>query len=501
MAEQEAVEGIHLRRIGPKEALLVSALTAIALALRLPGLDSGLWLDEILSLLESYRMPLGTVVKVFPGDTQHPLYAVSTNISVMAFGEANWVLRLPALLFGVATVPLLYIFARAVTSRREAAFASILLTVSYHHVWFSQNARGYTMLAFWTLLCSLLLWHGLDAGSWPIWAGYGTAAAFGMYTHLTMVFVVASHALVALFVPARSDVGGGFSRRGPVLGLALAGLLSLLLYSPMITQVLDFFLNQPSDMTSLSTPGWALAEAVRVLESGLGISALVVAVATGLWGVASYARSNRLALSLYLLPALLLAAGSMLGRGTLYPRFFFALAGFGILITVRGIADLGGWLGEGVASRSHHRRVGDTVATALLVGLVVASAISLPRNYLLPKQDFEGAARWVTRNALSTDIIITAGVAIVPYRDYLSKPWIFLGHGEGHRVQELREAGHRVWVIYTLPRYLRRSHPRLWDLLEEGCSDERRFRGTLGGGDIVVCTLEPLSLPGEPLTP
>ena len=174
------------------------------------------------------------------------------------------------------------------------------------------------MLAFWTLLCSLLLWRGLDAGSWQIWAGYGTVAALGIYTHLTMVFVVASHALFALFVPARSDVGGGSSRRGPVLGLALAGLLSLLLYSPIITQVLDF-LNQPSGSTALATPSWALAEAVRGLERGLGVSALVVAIVTGLWGVASYARSNRRALFLYLLPAIFLAAGSMLGRGDALP--------------------------------------------------------------------------------------------------------------------------------------------------------------------------------------
>ena len=34
--------------------------------------------------------------------------------------------------------------------------AAGLLTVSYHHVWFSQNARAYTALLFFTLIATTL---------------------------------------------------------------------------------------------------------------------------------------------------------------------------------------------------------------------------------------------------------------------------------------------------------------------------------------------------------
>ena len=51
----------------------IGGLIVTALALRLVGLDGGLWVDEIYSLLRSFRPPLAQIVTQFPGDNQHPL--------------------------------------------------------------------------------------------------------------------------------------------------------------------------------------------------------------------------------------------------------------------------------------------------------------------------------------------------------------------------------------------------------------------------------------------
>ncbi len=47
-------------------AAVVTAITVTGALLRLPGLDSGLWFDEILTLVESVRIPLRDVVTAFP---------------------------------------------------------------------------------------------------------------------------------------------------------------------------------------------------------------------------------------------------------------------------------------------------------------------------------------------------------------------------------------------------------------------------------------------------
>src|SRR5690606_19936697 len=71
--------------------------------------------------------------------------------------------RVPAVVFGVLCIPMLFLLADRVTSRVEAWMASLLLTVSYHHIWFSQNARAYTGLLFFAMLTTWLFLIGLSA--------------------------------------------------------------------------------------------------------------------------------------------------------------------------------------------------------------------------------------------------------------------------------------------------------------------------------------------------
>src|SRR6185503_19164406 len=166
-------------------------------------LNSSYWTDEILALQKSFRLSLLQVITTFLGDTHHPLYSVFARVSLLMFGEAPWALRLPAVLFGVMAIAMTYVVARLAVRRREALFASLLLAVSYHHVWFSQNARGYTLIGLLALLTTWTLIRLLQQPTWRLAAAYALCAALGAYTHLTMVFVAIGQALVAVVAMAR----------------------------------------------------------------------------------------------------------------------------------------------------------------------------------------------------------------------------------------------------------------------------------------------------------
>src|SRR5262249_6175177 len=118
------------------------ALTILAAILRTFGLDRGLWFDEIVTLVESVRPPPAQIVAAY-GVNNHPLYSVAAHGSVAAFGEHVWSLRLPAVIFGTLGIPALYWLGTSITTRVEALVGAAFLAVSYHHIWFSQNARGY----------------------------------------------------------------------------------------------------------------------------------------------------------------------------------------------------------------------------------------------------------------------------------------------------------------------------------------------------------------------
>ena len=151
---------------GPALALLLVA----AALLRIIHLDSGLWYDEIVTLVEFVRLPLASLVTTYTSTNNHILYSLLAKACTSLFGESSWALRLPAAVFGVASIWALFGLGREVTTRREALLASALMAFSYHHVWFSQNARGYTILLLGTIVATELLMRGLANGRRSLWA-------------------------------------------------------------------------------------------------------------------------------------------------------------------------------------------------------------------------------------------------------------------------------------------------------------------------------------------
>jgi uncharacterized membrane protein len=467
--------------------IALAALTVLAAALRAIGLNGGLWLDEILTLVESVRHPLAQIVTVFPGNNQHTFYSVLAHLSIQAFGEHPWSLRLPALAFGALTPAVLYLFARDFTGRAEALLAALLLAVSYHHVWFSQNARGYSALAFFALLSSALLLRGLRRGKRGDFVWYGIASGFGVYTHLTMVFVVLAHAIACAGVLSLHK--SAMSRwRGPLTGFALAALIALALYTPLLADVQQFFLKR-TPPPEVATPQWAARALLSGLQVGagtlLGVLAGAVLFVCGAW---SYFRQSRFLAALFVLPGLITVTTVLALRQPIFPRFLFFLAGFGVLIVVRGALETGAWL-----TRRWNPAVAQgsvTPAGVALVALMVAvSVASLVFDYRYPKQDFESALRFVQSRA-GEDPVLTAGGAVYPYREYYRQPWAAVDSLE--QLRRTRAQGRRVWVLYTLAEYIQASTPDLMQTLREECAVAGVFRGTVAGGDVTVCALPPL---------
>jgi mannosyltransferase len=477
----------------------LSAITLVGAVLRVVGLNRGLWWDEIYMLVVSIRRPLSQIITIFPGDNQHPLYSILARLSLVAFGEHVWTLRLPAMLFGVAAIPALYLLASTVAPRAEALAASAFLAVSYHHVWFSQNARGYSGLALFAILTTYFLLRGYQTNRRGFYIAYSVASALGVYTHLTMVFPVAAQVAVmgALAFAdwkthsecvvrgekthsecvVRGEKSGAEMKRWkyPFHALGLAIMLTLLFYAPILAQMRHFFQHR-SVLQNASTPSWAMGELLRGLALGFGTwAALAGATIFALCGAWSYWRQSKLVFWLLVLPAFFMGAGTLLAGRTMYPRFYFPLIGFGVMILMRGLFAIPAFLNE---------RARVPVTAALVAGLLAASSLSLVRNYRYPKQDFEGAMHFLDAQTKPGEKVLTAGGAIYPYHDYFLKPW--QGVVTLEELQNVCLQGKPVWLVYSLPRYIRGATPGLMKMIQERFTTVRVFPGTLGDGDVVV---------------
>jgi mannosyltransferase len=464
---------------------ILTALLLAASALRLYSLNSGLWHDEILAYVLYAKLPLGQIISTYDSENQHILYSLFAHISLTVFGDNSWALRLPAAVFGVGSIGALYLLGRQVTSRREALLATALLTFSYHHIWFSQNARGYSALLFFTLLASWLLVRALEERRPDLWLWFALATALGVYAHLTMMFVTLGH--FAVYVTAL------WSRRkqiwpnrwtGLFWGFGLAGLLTFQLYALVLPQVLHG-LNETSEVAEWKQPLWTLLELLKGLElSFAGGLVAVAALAVGAVGLWSYLRTSPALVQMLIMPPLL-GAAVVIGAGHhLWPRFFFFAFGFAALVAMRGAVAMSEWVARRMALPSTRAAL---VGLAAGAALVLVSAKSIPYVYA-PKQDFAGALAFVEASQQPGDAIVTVGLASFTYQNLYKLNWEEIKTvGE---LNSVRASAKRTWLVYTLAPEAEAAYPDVMQSVQRDFKVIKDFYGSVGDGDIYVCMAE-----------
>jgi hypothetical protein len=165
--------------------LLLTAVVFIGLLLRLYqlGTDS-FWIDEVgvaqaisnPSLIEMLREAHNHVMAM-------PLDYVLDWIFAR-FGSSEGFLRLPAVLWGVLTLVVCYVFFKRLTNQTTALLATLLLALSPFHIQYSQELRFYAALAFFYWLVTWMLWRAIEYPAIERWGLFVLSAVIGIYFHV-----------------------------------------------------------------------------------------------------------------------------------------------------------------------------------------------------------------------------------------------------------------------------------------------------------------------------
>jgi hypothetical protein len=366
-----------------------------------------------------------------------------------------------------------------VGSTRQALFAAALFTVSYHHVWFSQNARGYSGLLFWALLSSYLLLRALREDRPGVWLLYAAAAALGIYTHITMAFVIAGQGTVYLHnVWMRRREVWPNRWAGLVLGFGWAGLLTAVLHALVLPQIHGAMERTVSVVQDWKNPLWTAWEILRGLQINFaGIAVALVALGVVAIGVWSFARKDSAVVLLLLVPPLVGASYVVAAGHHLWPRFFYFGFGFGALVAIRGAMIVE----QAILSRL--RRAPARELGVLCAGMVLVSGASAPFAFA-PKQDYEGAMAFVESQRQPGDAVVMAGLIAFPYENLYKPGWQKVE--TAGQLQAIRDASPRTIVLYTLEPVLVSMQPDIAAALKRDFRLMQRFPGTLANGTVYV---------------
>lgn len=384
--------------------LMVALITALAAGLRLYKINQGLWYDEIFSVTHFFREPFFELLTSMPDPNHHPLYSMVARLFILVLGEKEWTVRAPALIAGLATVPTLYWMGSRFLDRRSGLLASLILCFSGWHVWFSQDARGYTFMMLFSLLSSSLFLLNLEKRTAARGALYVIVSVAAAYSHLYALAVVLGHLMIGLAYCRRAR------EKRPLLPAALpllALVLALILYAPLFTSLLHFSRTEGQITAGRNFSADFVYEVLVSWSAGPGHPLLSLPfLALAAWGTVKAARGNRLFFFTWLLP-LLVGFGAPLLTGTfVYSRFYlYGMPGY-LLLLAHGINSLPG---RGAVADWTRKAAAAILVTLLLPGLV--------NYYKLGKQGLRPAAHWIEHNARGKRVI-ALGLAGNVFRYY-----------------------------------------------------------------------------------
>ncbi len=230
-----------MKRLTDNPAVLPLALVVLVVlggVLRYIVTGQDLFADELATywIVKTNSLPdvveaVGTTAEISPPLGFMLSWLASPISSRLDIDLAPEMIRLPALIAGVASIPLVYLIGTRTVGRMAALVAAALTTLSPFMIFYSAEARGYGVMMALVLLSTLSLLLAIDRDRRGWWVAYAVFACLAVYTHYTSVFVLGAQLVWAFWVHPGA--------RKPLLIATAAAALLYLPWLPSLKEDLD----------------------------------------------------------------------------------------------------------------------------------------------------------------------------------------------------------------------------------------------------------------------
>lgn len=169
-----------------KSVFLVLFVTCLAVFFRFYKLGEwSFWLDEIYTV----EAALGEA----SSENLYQNYPISywlIGAILSLLGTNEWTARLVPALVGAFSVPILYFISKRVVSTEVSLIAVLLLAISPWHIYWSQNARFYSLLLLFCTISIFTFYIGLEKDNIIYLVISLISLGLGVLTHTSAVLIV-----------------------------------------------------------------------------------------------------------------------------------------------------------------------------------------------------------------------------------------------------------------------------------------------------------------------
>lgn len=213
--------------------------------------------DEPFHTVAIAAKPLSYILTTNFGSTLYPFLLHF----LLPLGQTETMARLPAALFGFLSVWGIFLLGKLFFKEREGLIVALFGALSTYILYFSQQARGYTGLLFFSIFSLYFFWRAVKENKISFWLLYILSTAIGTYTHFFLLIIVPVHAFFIIILaiekwlkkktPSQALLTPK-KLRNAVLSICLIILLTFLLYLPMKrTETVNLFYYFKSSLSNI----------------------------------------------------------------------------------------------------------------------------------------------------------------------------------------------------------------------------------------------------------
>jgi 4-amino-4-deoxy-L-arabinose transferase-like glycosyltransferase len=441
------------------QIVVLVPLLALGALLRLYGLEiQSFWTDELASwAISNYGSLIEVIDKGVRPDNHPPAYPIILYFVERYIGDSEAALRFPSAIAGIFSILVIFLAGQKLYSCREGLTAASFMAILWCPIYYSQEARAYSMLLLFTLLAAYfwidmtMSWDTGKKVSYYVALAYIITAILTSYLHYYGVYFIALQGLLAMLVLLR--------RRGALVYLFAIYSLILLAYVPWIPTMISQFLGR--DNSWIPTP--KLTAFLSYLKFLFNKSNMLLFIALALYGflfltnfynfrktrvnqITSLMASPTLLLTLWLIvPFAIIFFISITFKPILWNRYLIISLPAAYLLLARAITQL------------PVSRTGQTIVTFSIIGLFLYHLLFSMNYYSHPhKEQFREAVEFVVGEKNHYEDSVVIGYVWSPH--YLN--YYFEKRGSEQRVDVI--AGQKE-DISMVSEYIQTENPNyIW---------------------------------------
>lgn len=371
----------------PGSTFLLIGLTIAGAVLRLLHLGAkSLFLDEPATVFIA-RLPWPHFKQVWwYGEASYQGAYFLLMRGWLHFGQSEFWIRLPAAIFAIASIPLIYAVARRLAGEPAGLASAALLAFSSTDVYYSQDARGYTLAILLVLASAWFFVRAVQQNRERDWLLWVAVSALAFYSHFFACFALAAQGC-SLIVLRKTAIW----RRVFLHGVLLLALAAPGLSFPFRVHTAHFpWMPTATPRQLLHLAAFFAGSGDKLLLSAILWVAAIIAIGRQRKNAAdpeAFWRGSLL-LSWAVIPVLCMALISLFNPVFVQRYMIFCLPAT-LMLAARGM----------VALPKHH------LGVALVGLLCISSIVNIFLGYRKPREDWRDATAAVLSSAQRGDAV------------------------------------------------------------------------------------------------